>query len=100
MAITDFYNRELPHEMQDLFRVSTDHLTAVFNSYFARIQLFIVKNNPHVWVETNMIYSSTGVPLEDFSTDFIINEISSVVNKMVISVWKKNCTGVSKQKLL
>jgi hypothetical protein len=28
-----------------------------------------------------MIYSSTGVPLEDFSTDFIINEISSVVNK-------------------
>ena len=28
-----------------------------------------------------MIYSSTGVPLEDFSTDFIIDEISSVVNK-------------------
>ena len=81
MAITDFYTRQLPHEQQELFRVSTDPLTAIFNKDFARIQLFSVKNNPHGWVERNMIYSSTGVPLEDFSTDFIIDEISSVVNK-------------------
>ena len=88
MAITDFFPPTMAttnhkpindsSETTEIFRVNTEYLTAVFTKTFARIKVYSIKNNPYGWVDRKMLYSSYGVPLEEFSTEFVKKEVSNV----------------------
>ena len=91
MAITDFFPPELQNTTQkpivdprvgddytEVFRVTTEYLTAVFTETFARIKIYSVNARKHGWTERKMVYTSYGVPLEEFSTEFVKLEVSNV----------------------
>ena len=83
MAITDFFapSPEYVSQMEDIqetYRVSTDNLTAIFTRSFVRVQIYKNESSQHGWNSRKMVYSSEGVPLEEFSTEFVKKEVSNV----------------------
>ena len=88
MAITDFFPPTIattnhkpisdPSETTEVFRVNTEYLTAVFTKTFARIKIYSVNARSHGWTERKMVYTSYGVPLEEFSTEFVKLEVNNV----------------------
>ena len=83
MAITDFFapSAEYVSQMEDIqetYRVSTDNLTAIFTRSFVRVQIYKNESSQYGWNSRKMVYSSEGVPLEEFNRDFIIDQLNHV----------------------